>query len=141
MLAAGHGVGLHCDEHVRHSQRNIVWLRRDTARALTRLRLAGVRPALWRTPWGDTGPSSEQVAKENHLRIVGWTVDTHDWRGDCAESMFAATRGELRPGAIVLAHDGIGPGARRADAAETLRLVSLMIDHATATGLTLESLR
>ena len=32
-------------------------------------------------------------AVEHGLRLVGWTVDTHDWRGDTAEEMFDATRG------------------------------------------------
>ena len=59
MLAEGHAVGLHCDEHVRHSTRDIDWGRRDTARALARLSALGVRPSLWRTPWGDVAPWSE----------------------------------------------------------------------------------
>ena len=122
ILADGHQIGLHCDEHVRHSERSIEWCRRDTARALRLLRSVGVRPTLWRTPWGDTAAWSAQVADENQLRIVGWTVDTHDWRGDTAEQMLRATKDDLRDGAIVLAHDGIGPGARRADARETIRV-------------------
>jgi len=63
------------------------------------------------------------VAQEYGLQLVGWTADSHDWRGDSAADMFAATRSGLRAGAIVLVHDGIGPGARRADARETLGFV------------------
>ena len=137
MLAGGHQIGLHCDEHVRHSDRSSEWCRRDTARALDLLGSVGVRPTLWRTPWGDTAPWSARVAHENELRIIGWTVDTHDWRGDTAEQMLRATKDELRHGAIVLAHDGIGPGARRADARETIEYVSRVASHASATGLEL----
>ena len=89
-----------------------------------------MRPTLWRTPWGDTAPWSARVARENGLRIIGWTVDTHDWRGDAAERDVRATRAGLRDGAIVLAHDGIGPGARRADARETIAYVALVAEHA-----------
>ncbi len=137
ILAGGHQVGLHCDEHVRHSERSIAWCRQDTARALRLLRSVGVRPTLWRTPWGDTASWSAQVAEDNQLRIVGWTVDTHDWRGDTAEQMLRATRDDLRDGAIVLAHDGIGPGARRADARETIEYVALAAEHAAGVGLEL----
>ena len=96
-----------------------------------------MRPTLWRTPWGDTAPWSADVAHDNQLRIIGWTVDTHDWRGDTAEQMLRVTKDELRDGAIVLAHDGIGPGARRADARETIEYVSLVAEHAAEAGLEL----
>ncbi len=101
------------------------------------LRSLGVRPTLWRTPWGDTAAWSDRVARENGLRIIGWTVDTHDWRGDAAGEMFRATREDLRDGAIVLAHDGIGPGARRADARETIAYTRLVADYAIEAGLEL----
>jgi peptidoglycan/xylan/chitin deacetylase (PgdA/CDA1 family) len=140
MLAEGHSIGLHCNEHVRHSTREIDWGRRDTARALDRLSELGVTPSLWRTPWGDVAPWSEVVAEEFGLRIVGWTVDTHDWRGDSATDMFTASRGSLGPSAIVLAHDGIGPGARRADAEQTLEFVTLAAAQARRRGLKLEAL-
>ncbi|MDQ6807105.1 MAG: polysaccharide deacetylase family protein [Actinomycetota bacterium] len=140
MLEEGHAIGLHCDEHVRHGTRDIEWGRRDTARALERLSALGVAAALWRPPWGDLAPWSEVVAHEFGLRIVGWTVDTHDWRGDTAADMFTASRGSLCPRAIVLAHDGIGPGARRADVEQTLDFVTLAANHTRRRGLELEAL-
>jgi hypothetical protein len=54
--------------------------------------------------------------------------------------MFATTRDRLEHGAIVLAHDGIGPGARRIDAAQTLGFVELAAAQARADGLELEAL-
>lgn len=141
MREDGHTVGLHCHEHVRHSSRDLDWLRGDTRSALDELATAGVRPALWRTPWGDTAPWTSTVAHEHELRLVNWTADTHDWRGDSPEQMFMDTRGQLVDGAVVLAHDGVGPGARRDGAAETIRYVELAAAHARAHGLALEPLR
>ncbi|HWE09783.1 MAG TPA: polysaccharide deacetylase family protein [Solirubrobacteraceae bacterium] len=140
VLSDGHEVGLHCDEHVRHSTRDAAWGRADTARALECLRAVGVAPRLWRTPWGDLAPWTADVAAEYGLRIVGWTVDTHDWRGDTARAMFDAVRPGLQPGAIVLAHDGVGPGARRTDARETVGFVTLAARHAAEHELVLASL-
>lgn len=140
MLAEGHTVGLHCDEHVRHSDRDRDWLEADTARAVRRLAALGVDAALWRTPWGDTAAWTGAVAAGHGLRLVGWTIDTHDWRGDSAADMLASTRGGLVPDAIVLAHDGIGPGARRAGAAETLAYVDLVIEYARERGLELTAI-
>jgi peptidoglycan/xylan/chitin deacetylase (PgdA/CDA1 family) len=136
----GHAIGLHCDEHVRHSDRDAAWCRADTEHALSTLDGLGVTPCLWRTPWGDCAPWTVDVAREHELRIVGWTVDTHDWRGDSAEAMFAATRSELTPGAIVLAHDGIGPGATRDDVRETADYVARVADHVRGRQLELTSL-
>ncbi len=140
LSAEGHEVGLHCDEHARHSTRDAAWGRADTERALERLRSVGVTARLWRTPWGDEAPWTAAVAGEYGLRIVGWTADTHDWRGDTAEEMLDAVRPRLQPGAIVLAHDGIGPGARRADVRQTVAFVSLVARHARAVGLQMTSL-
>ena len=137
MVADGHGIGLHCHEHIRHPRRSIAWGRRDTARALQLLASLGVHPTLWRTPWGDTAAWSARVARENRLAIIGWTVDTHDWRGDSAGEMLRATREELRAGAIVLAHDGIGPGSRRTDARETIAYARMVTEYAIEGGLEL----
>jgi peptidoglycan-N-acetylglucosamine deacetylase len=138
--ADGHAIGLHCDEHVRHSTQTEPWLIADTECALQRLAGLGVAPTCWRTPWGDTAPFTRGVADARGLTLTGWTVDTHDWRGDSAESMFAATRDDLTDEAIVLAHDGIGPGARRHDARETVAYTELVIEFAQTNRLALETL-
>jgi len=140
ILADGHAIGLHCHDHVRHSERDRDWLRRDTESALAALATLGVVPVFWRTPWGDTAPWTAEIALEFRLNLVGWSVDTADWRGDPAEAMFDATREDLVSGAIVLAHDGIGPGARRDGAGETLRYVELVADHARRHRLALDAL-
>lgn len=140
MRAEGHEIGLHCDEHFRHSTQTEAWLSADTERALGRLADLGVVPTRWRTPWGDTAPFTRAVADANGLILTGWTVDTHDWRGDSAATMFAATRDGLTDEAILLAHDGIGPGARREDTSETVAYTAHVIGFALESGLALEAL-
>ena len=54
--------------------------------------------------------------------------------------MFEATREALSDGAIVLAHDGLGPGARRESPKMTLDYVALVGAHACEHGLSLEAL-
>lgn len=139
-LAQGHSIGLHCDDHVRHRDRDRDWLEADTERALVRLAQLGVTPTLWRTPWGETAAWTRAVAQRRRLRLIGWSVDTHDWRGESARAMFRATRSQLRPGAVVLAHDGIGPGARRDGAAETVAYLELVARHAAENALVLKAL-
>lgn len=138
--ADGHAIGLHCSAHVRHSDRNLAWIRQDTRMALDQLATVGVTPRLWRTPWGDTTQDTHRIAREHGLRVVGWTVDSHDWRGDTAEQMIAATRQSIVAGSVVLAHDGSGPGARRDGAGETVRFVELVASIADQRRLTLAAL-
>lgn len=139
MRDEGHVIGLHCHQHLRHSTRSAAWGREDTVCALARLGRVGVKPSLWRTPWGDSADWTKPLARELGMTLVPWTVDTHDWHGDSAEAMFQSTVGCLRPGAIVLAHDGIGPGALRADARETVEYTARVIAHARAVALKLEA--
>jgi peptidoglycan-N-acetylglucosamine deacetylase len=131
----GHRVELHCDRHVRHTELGQAAIRRDTERALHRLHRLGIAPTLWRVPWGVQTPASETIAEELGLTLVGWDVDTHDWRGDSAEAMFESTRAQLTDRAVVLAHDGIGPGARREDCAATVAYVTLVAEHAADSDL------
>lgn len=140
MVAAGHGVELHCDEHVRHSERSRDRVAADADRALARLAALGVRPRLWRTPWGDTAPWTGELAAARGLTLVGWSDDTHDWRGDDAGAIDAAIGPGLRDGAIVLCHDGLGPGARRDGCAETVAFIARAAARAHARGLALTPL-
>jgi peptidoglycan/xylan/chitin deacetylase (PgdA/CDA1 family) len=121
---AGHGLALHCDRHIRHSELDEAQIEADTSAALATLAELGVRPALWRTPWGTRTPASERVAERHGLELVHWTFDTHDWRGDSAEEMLAAAGAGLAEDAIVLMHDALGPGARRAGCQNTLAMIA-----------------
>jgi len=138
--AGGHRIELHCDRHVRHTELGASEIREDTERALQRLDRLGVHPSLWRVPWGLRGSATEAVADEFQLTLIDWDVDTHDWRGDSPEQMFLDTREKLVAGAVVLAHDGVGPGARRAGCAQTAAYVELVAGHTTDAGISLTAL-
>jgi peptidoglycan/xylan/chitin deacetylase (PgdA/CDA1 family) len=130
--AEGHAVELHCHDHVRHTELGAGEGRADTRRALAALARLDVRPRRWRTPWGVQAPWTAEVAREHELTLSGWDLDTHDWRGDTAEQMLAAIGPGLREDAVVLCHDGLGPGALRDGCAETVRLVELLAAEAVA---------
>jgi peptidoglycan/xylan/chitin deacetylase (PgdA/CDA1 family) len=137
MLEAGHEVGFHCVEHIRHSERSEAAIAADAAMGLAMLDSIGVRPLAWRTPWGVVGETTRRVAAEHGLELWGWNLDSHDWRGDTCAEMLAAveTEGGLRDGSVVLMHDGIGPGARRSGCAQTVWLTRALLGAATTAGL------
>ncbi len=133
VLAAGHGIEVHGYQHLRHRQSSRGAVEADLNRALDALERAGVTAARWRVPWGQLADFTAGIASARGLELVGWTIDTHDWRGDSATRMLAAL--ELRRGGIVLAHDGIGPGARRETARSTAALVGPLVRRARDQGL------
>jgi peptidoglycan/xylan/chitin deacetylase (PgdA/CDA1 family) len=128
MHCEGHEVELHCVRHIRHSELGEPELREDTEAGLRALADLGAFPRRWRPPWGIVTDSTRRVAGEHELEIVGWTLDTEDWRGDTAAEMHARLHDRLDPGAVVLMHDGIGPGARRSGCRDTVELVSRLVE-------------
>jgi peptidoglycan/xylan/chitin deacetylase (PgdA/CDA1 family) len=135
VVEAGHDVQLHCDRHVRHTQLSELELELDTCEALDAFAQIGVSPDTWRTPWGIRTDASERVAKKHRLRLVGWTIDTHDWRGDRAAEMLSRARPQLAPESVVLMHDGLGPGALRSGCENTVELLAPLVAAARSKGL------
>ena len=134
-LAEGHAVELHGYGHLRHPEHSVERLADDAERGLAVLHGLGARPTMWRVPWGDLAAFTPALAELAGQRLVGWTADTMDWRGDDAAAMLAAVEPHIRPGAVVLAHDGLGPGALRGGCAETVALIEPLVAVARARGL------
>lgn len=133
--AAGHEIGLHCHDHRRHTTMPAEQIARDTDTALSVLHAHGVRPRRWRVPWGTQAASTPAIARDRALTLVHWTADTEDWRGISAPEMLRRTATALGDGAVVLAHDGIGPGAQRTDCHQTAAFVDLAVREAGRRGL------
>jgi peptidoglycan/xylan/chitin deacetylase (PgdA/CDA1 family) len=134
---AGHEIQLHCDRHIRHTELTDAELMRDARTALDSLVAVGARPRLWRAPWGVATDASRRVAARLALRLVRWSIDTHDWRGDPSSRMLANARGQLAGGGAALMHDALGPGARRAGCENTVDLLPALAAAARAEGLAL----
>jgi peptidoglycan/xylan/chitin deacetylase (PgdA/CDA1 family) len=134
MRAEGHAVGLHGNLHLRHDEHPAATIATDTEQALALLRPH--RPRLWRPPYGVVADVTHRLAEEHDLELVLWTADSVDWEaGQPAETMLERLEPQLGPGAIVLMHDAIGPGARRQSPADTLALVEPLVTLVRARGL------
>jgi peptidoglycan/xylan/chitin deacetylase (PgdA/CDA1 family) len=73
------------------------------------LERAGVRPSLFRPPAGSTSPTVVRAAEAAGERVVLWSVDPGDWQaGVTAREIRTRVLGAVRPGSIVLLHDGGG---------------------------------
>jgi peptidoglycan/xylan/chitin deacetylase (PgdA/CDA1 family) len=126
-LTEGHAVGVHAYEHIRHTELDGESGAADLDQALAVLQRLGVQPGIWRTPWGVEAAWTRPAAAARGLHLVGWSADTHDWRGDTADAMLAAVEPGIEDGTIVLAHDALGPGATRDGCQETVTLIEPLV--------------
>ena len=68
-----------------------------------------VRPHAFRPPGGAYGDGMIQAARELGMRVVLWDVDALDWRARATKTdIVRAVLRHVRPGSIVLLHDGGG---------------------------------
>ncbi|WP_448608389.1 polysaccharide deacetylase family protein [Geodermatophilus sp. URMC 60] len=69
----------------------------------------GRLPSEWRPPYGATNPVVEAAARDVGLdSVVLWTVDPRDWADPPATTIRDRVLQGVRPGGIVLLHDGTG---------------------------------
>ncbi len=80
----------------------------------------GKKTLLFRPPTGWCSATVSAAAKENGYEIVMWSVDTEDWQGRSAEKIISTVLKTVRPGAIILMHDGIYRKSHTAEALSVL---------------------
>ncbi|MDQ7804487.1 polysaccharide deacetylase family protein [Amycolatopsis sp. A133] len=106
IAAAGHTIGNHTWTHPQLTTLTVAGIDQEVRRTQDLLtRLTGIRPALFRPPYGDTDPSVARTLAAHGLTEVLWSVDTRDWAGCSADEIVAAA-GQAQPGGTVLMHEG-----------------------------------
>jgi len=118
VVAAGHEVAVHGDQHRSHLWRSPRDVATDLQRATTTIvEATGRRPAWFRPPYGVLSAGSLVAARQLGLRTVLWTAWGRDWRAAATPATVVADVGRhLSPGGTVLLHDSdctSAPGAWR----------------------------
>ncbi|MEV8323427.1 polysaccharide deacetylase family protein [Kitasatospora sp. NPDC056731] len=105
----GHHIGNHTWTHpdLRHMSDEAV---RDELERTSDLlyRTTGRQPSWFRAPGGDWSPVAMRVTTELGMRPMGWTVDPEDWATPGTAVITERILKNVRPGSIVLNHDGGG---------------------------------
>lgn len=103
LVQAGHAMGNHSDTHPVLNGGDGRQLTR-TNRALTG---AGApQPCLFRAPYGENPPAVVDLARDLGMVTVHWNTDPGDWRNASSDQMVATTLAQVRPGSIIVLHDG-----------------------------------
>ena len=141
VVACGHEIGLHGDEHRNHLTRSPGWVRRDLERAVgTVVGVTGERPRWFRPPYGVLTAGSLRSTRLLGLNPVLWTAWGRDWERTTGQRVVDILRPGLRPGATLLLHDSdctATPGSWRATAAA----LPLLAEELDARGLAVRPLR
>jgi peptidoglycan-N-acetylglucosamine deacetylase len=132
-LAAGMAVGSHSYSHPQPFDRlPVARIRDELARGRRTLQPLGVHPVGFRPPGGAVSATVLVTAQGLGDRTVLWSVDPADWHpGVTADQLLWRVLAGVRPGAIVVLHDGGG------DRSATVAALPAIIDGLRRLGLTL----
>jgi peptidoglycan/xylan/chitin deacetylase (PgdA/CDA1 family) len=115
---AGHQIGNHTMRHRKLHRLGPRAIERELREAhLAIADATGVAPRLFRAPHGYRNPFVARSARRLGYRTIGWTFGVRDSDPIPAGEIRRRVRARLRPGAIILLHDGDGydpAGDRRA---------------------------
>lgn len=110
IVRAGHALGNHTYNHVDLAATDgsrLVSEIEGTSRAIRSA--CGVTPRWLRPPGGSIDADAYEAASKQRLRVALWTVDPQDWRKvKTAAQIEAEVVRAVRPGAVILLHDGGG---------------------------------
>jgi peptidoglycan/xylan/chitin deacetylase (PgdA/CDA1 family) len=108
IVAAGHGVGLHCDRHRNLLRLTPAQVRDDILRARARIEDAsGAAIELYRPPYGVFNAAALLLARRSGWRPLLWTHWGRDWEARATPASIARrlTGPGLGPGSVLLLHD------------------------------------
>ena len=106
IAARGHEIGNHSDTHPHMSQLSESAIK-DELRIMSDKveKLTGVRPTLFRPPYGDYNNRVIEVARAEGYECVQWSIDSLDWKDRGTEDIIKQCTYRVDNGDIVLFHN------------------------------------
>jgi polysaccharide deacetylase family sporulation protein PdaB len=103
----GHEVGSHSYTHplLHKLAKNLV--ARELNKTDDIISMYAPKPMLFRPPQGKYNSTISKLARENGYTIILWSIDTLDWRHPPVGKVASAVLENIKPGSIILLHDGI----------------------------------
>ncbi|MEF2966606.1 polysaccharide deacetylase family protein [Paenibacillus sp. M1] len=111
IVREGHVVGNHSYSHPNLPKLADPRFREEVTRTDRIIRsYTGSTPTLFRPPYGNTDENQILWLTSLGKRIVGWNVDSLDWKGLDADQVSTNILGHILPGSIILQHAAGGEG-------------------------------
>ena len=129
IVAAGHGIGLHCDRHRNQLRLTPRSVREDIERGAARIEeMTGCAIERYRPPYGIFNAAALALVHRNGWRPLLWTHWGRDWeeRATPASIVARLVGGPVAEGSVLLLHDAddySAPGSWRRTAAALPRIL------------------
>ena len=106
LAEAGNEVMNHSSSHAHFSSLSSEQIGADISACNEKIAaLTGVRPSLFRCPYGEYDDHVIQAVEALGMTAIQWDVDSLDWKGISAEEIQQRVLKNVRPGSIVLFHN------------------------------------
>jgi peptidoglycan/xylan/chitin deacetylase (PgdA/CDA1 family) len=140
VVSEGHTVGNHTHNHVKLHFAGRRRIRHQLEVAHQAIEWAtGLTPRAFRAPHGYRSPLLRSIIVDMSYTVFGWTFGVFDTARPGVEEIRRRVRKRLRPGAIVLLHDGDGYDPE-GDRMQTAKALPGIIEDAQASGYEFGSL-
>lgn len=104
--ARGHEIGNHSATHVHMPQVSESKMRQELKEMSDMTEeLIGVRPTLFRPPYGDYNNKVVTVSREEGYEVVQWSVDSLDWKNRGVDDLIQRATKNVQQGDIILFHN------------------------------------
>jgi len=127
----GHELGNHTFSHPALPRLDEVQRREELERADALIEsIAGAKPFSFRAPFLHSDEAVDELVRERgYVSAGGTNLDSRDWAMPGAEHIVDTIRPVLRPGSVILLHDGGG------DRSQTVEAVRRLLPEVVALGL------
>lgn len=103
---AGHEVMNHSDTHPHMTKLSKDDMLKELNSCNDKIqKITGVRPTLFRPPYGDYSNDVISTVRENNMYTIQWDTDSLDWKDLSKEDIFKRVTENVKPGSIVLFHN------------------------------------
>lgn len=104
---AGHEVMNHSDTHPHFTQISKEKMLAEVAECDSKIeKITGVKPFLFRPPYGDYNNDVVSTLREAGHYTIQWDVDSLDWKDPTPQDMTKRVLSKIQNGSIVLLHNG-----------------------------------
>lgn len=129
IFARGHEIGNHSDTHAHMNQLSESKIRDELRMMSDKVeRITGVRPVLFRPPYGEYNDRVISVARAEGYEAVQWSIDSLDWKDRGTQDIIKQCTYRVENGDIVLFHN---------DSNDIVNALPSVIQHYQALGFTI----
>lgn len=129
IFARGHEIGNHSNTHPQMSKLGEAGIRDELRMMSDKVeKLTGVRPTLFRPPYGDYNNRVVQVSRAEGYEAVQWSIDSLDWKDRGTQDIIKRCTYKVENGDIVLFHN---------DSNDIVNALPTVIQHYQGLGYTI----